>query len=213
MEQKFSENSFVITDLETLRVYADPVRVQIIELLTQHPQTVREMAEKLGLLPSKLYYHINLLEKHALIQVVETRQVANLIEKQYAAAAARIEVDPRLMVNGPAEENTGLLSVVQSTIDLTREDLLRSLQARHYNLQQGEKPKLRELLLNRTQAYLTDERAAEFYQRLYTLIQDLEEADLGAAASQREDVQFYTLMATWYPNFYFNSAKSGEAKT
>ncbi len=213
MDPKFSENSFVITDLETLRVYADPVRVQIIEMLTHHPQTVREMAEKLGLLPSKLYYHINLLEKHALIQVVETRQVANLIEKQYAAAAARIEVDPHLMVNGPAEENTGLLSVVQSTIDLTREDLLRSLQARHYNLQQGEKPKLRELLLNRTQAYLTDERAAEFYQRLYTLIQDLEEADLGAAASQREDVQFYTLMATWYPNFYFNSAESGEAKT
>ena len=51
------EGVFVINDLETLKVVADPVRNQIMEVLEKKPQNVKEVAEKLGLAPSKLYYH------------------------------------------------------------------------------------------------------------------------------------------------------------
>jgi len=197
------ENTFIIRDLETLRIYADPIRVQIIEMLIDQPQTVREMAVKLGLSPSKLYYHINMLEKQGLILVTETRQVANLIEKQYAAAAPQIDIDPSLLVNGPAQENTGLGSMLQTTFDLTREDIIRSVQARQYELERGAQPKQREILLHRAQSYLTDEQATEYYQRLFALLDEYEAANQGLEAAQRDGLQLFTLMLTWYPNFYY----------
>jgi len=70
------EGVFIINDLETLKVVADPVRNQILEVLEKKPQNVKEVADKLGLAPSKLYYHFNMLEKVGLIKVVESRQVA-----------------------------------------------------------------------------------------------------------------------------------------
>jgi hypothetical protein len=40
---------FHISDLETLRAIADPLRVQIMELLEGQTLTVKQVAEKLGL--------------------------------------------------------------------------------------------------------------------------------------------------------------------
>lgn len=51
----------IITDLETLKVLADPLRLSIIEYLSR-PGTVKKIAEKLDKPPTKLYYHFNLLE-------------------------------------------------------------------------------------------------------------------------------------------------------
>ncbi|MGB7093974.1 MAG: winged helix-turn-helix domain-containing protein, partial [Anaerolineales bacterium] len=58
----------MVKDLETLKILADPLRNQILEILAPEKLTINQMAEKLGLAPSKLYYHINLLEKYGLIQ-------------------------------------------------------------------------------------------------------------------------------------------------
>ena len=87
MEENTPAGTFTISDLDTLRVVADPLRNQIVELLIMEPQTVKQIAERLGLAPSKLYYHIGLLEKHGIIEVAETRMVANLQEKDYRAVA------------------------------------------------------------------------------------------------------------------------------
>ena len=44
---------------------------------TPAPPAVNQVAGKLGLSNSRLYYHFNLLEKHGLIEVVETHMVNN----------------------------------------------------------------------------------------------------------------------------------------
>ena len=61
MEQFQPAPKYLIQDLEALRVIADPLRAQIINLLVTEPQTVRQVAEKLRVTPSKLYYHFSLL--------------------------------------------------------------------------------------------------------------------------------------------------------
>jgi DNA-binding transcriptional ArsR family regulator len=75
-----SLGTFVIKDYDTLKAIADPLRAQIVELLINDPLTVSQVAQRLGLAPSKLYYHFGLLEKIGLIAVVETRMVANIME-------------------------------------------------------------------------------------------------------------------------------------
>src|SRR5918912_4209068 len=85
-----------ITDLDRLRVIADPLRLRILETLIE-PRTVKQVAAALGLAPTKLYYHINLLERHGLIVVVDTRLVSGILEKRYQAAARCFRVDHALL--------------------------------------------------------------------------------------------------------------------
>lgn len=76
-----------IDDLETLKVVADPRRKQLIDLLRQDAATVKELAATLHVSPKSLYYHVNLLQKHGLIRVVDTRLVSGITEKRYRTTA------------------------------------------------------------------------------------------------------------------------------
>lgn len=76
-----------VRDLETLKVMADSLRMQIVDLLRREAATVKELAAAISTSPKSLYYHVNLLEKHGLIRVVETRVVSGILEKRYRATA------------------------------------------------------------------------------------------------------------------------------
>src|SRR5690606_22394627 len=141
--------TFTITDFETLKIVADPLRAQIFELLIQAPGTVRQVAEKLGQSASKLYYHLGLLEKAGLIRVVETRMVANMVEKQYQATAQNSEVDRGLLTFATDAGKEHINTVLASTLDHTRDDILRSLAARYFALDQGAGQRPRRVMLNR----------------------------------------------------------------
>ncbi|HAD06848.1 MAG TPA: hypothetical protein DCE76_06780 [Anaerolineaceae bacterium] len=190
---------FIIRDMETMRVISDPIRAQIFEALLNQPQTVRQVAEKLGLSASKLYYHFNLLEKFGFILVQETRQVGNLIEKIYSVTSTAIEVDPTLFSFPSGEHDEQLLSIVRDTIDATREDLLRSLQARLYALEQGEPPKPRRVVLNRLRSHLSDEQAARLLAKIQELLSEFEQSD----EKEGQGNQSYALMIAFYPSFYY----------
>ena len=78
------EEEYLVTDLETIKIISDPLRVQILEHIGLTSEvgkliTVKEIAEALDIPPTKLYYHINLLEKHDLIRVAETRAKARAL--------------------------------------------------------------------------------------------------------------------------------------
>ena len=96
MKKTQDKKRYHVSDLETLRAIADPLRVQILELMEGQSLTVKQVAEKLGLAPSKLYYHFGALEKLGLIEVAETRMVANMQEKKFRSNADLLDVDPAL---------------------------------------------------------------------------------------------------------------------
>ncbi|HSM24871.1 MAG TPA: winged helix-turn-helix domain-containing protein [Anaerolineaceae bacterium] len=205
MGETKKEGVFVIRDLETLKVIADPVRNQILEVLEKKPQNVKEVAEKLGLAPSKLYYHFNMLEKVELIKVVETRQVANLIEKYYSSTAAFIDIDHNLLNFSTTEGKENIFTMVTSTVDTTREDLLRSLHARSFQLERGAMGKPRSMMVTRYVSNLSDETADEFHKRLDALLAEFIEADTKDA-----DQQAYALTIALYPSFYFRDVDQKE---
>jgi predicted transcriptional regulator len=192
------EGVFTINDLETLKVVADPVRNQIMEVLEKKPQNVKEVAEKLGLAPSKLYYHFNMLEKVGLIKVMETRQIANLIEKYYQTTSSFIDIDPNLLNFSTTEGKENLYTMVTSTIDTTREDLLRSLQARSLQIEQGAEGKLRSVTLSRYISNMSDEKANEFHKRMQELLEEFIDTD-----TKDPDQQTFALTIALYPSFYF----------
>ena len=77
--------------------------------------TVKQLAELMELPPTKLYYHVKLLEEHELLIVADTRIVSGIIEKQYQIAALNITVSQKLM------------SIQSEPKDLALEEILNSL--------------------------------------------------------------------------------------
>ena len=209
MEEFSPQDSFIIEDLETLRVLADPLRTQIYELLFQAPANVRQIAERLGLAPSRLYYHINLLEKHGLIRVVETRMVANMVEKVYRAVANRLELSPELLNFRTDEGQAAVTGALVGTLDATREDLLRSVHARLFDLEQGASQQERSVMVSRSTARIPDTDAEEFRQRLRALIEEFEARDQ-VASQPGPDVPNYALTIAFYPSFYYGDAAASE---
>jgi len=201
-----SRKTFIIEERETLKVIADPLRSQILEILLNTPHTIKQTADKLGLASSKLYYHFNQLEKHGLIEVVETRMVANLEEKLFQAVATNFELAPGLLTTNTEEGKAVANELFVSTIDSTRDDLLRSLQARYFQLDHGAPEHPRRVVLNRVVSHIPEALAQEFQQRLCALLEEFEAAD-GPAGTP--DTFPYAFMAALYPSFYFEEDSNG----
>jgi DNA-binding transcriptional ArsR family regulator len=192
----------VIEDLETLKIIADPLRFQILEQLALAPLTVKQVAERLGLSVRKLYYHVNLLEGHGLVQVVETRTIANIIEKVYRAAADNLEVAPSLLNFGTDEGQENVRSMMIATIDALRADLLRSLEARRFAPSQGEPGQRRHRgIVWRDVSRLSQAQAQAFLARFQALMDEFDEADVDAL--EDGEAQTYALSIAFYPSVSF----------
>jgi len=202
MKNNQTTHTLIIDDLETIKVIADPLRSQLLELLIVDSLMVKQMAQELGLALSKLYYHVNLLEKHILIQVVETRVVANMIEKLYTATAPHFEVDPELLRFSTPEGKEHINAIITSTIDVTLEDLQRSLEARAFELDLGAPEQPRKVVINRLLSRLSKEQAEHFQAHLCELVEDFEQAD-SDSPQPGGDVQTYAMTVALYPSFYF----------
>ncbi|MFZ6027427.1 MAG: helix-turn-helix domain-containing protein [Chloroflexota bacterium] len=196
---------YVIQDLETLRVVADPLRSQILDLLIQEPQTVKQVADKLGDSPHKLYYHFSLLEKQRLIEVSETRLVANMLEKVYRAAARHIDVDPSLISFTSEEGRAAMHAFVTPVIDATRQDLVRSLQARQSQIESGAVRHPRPIFIAREASHIPDARIVEFSERLQALVAEFVDAGEGVPTAESP---CYALTVAFYPSFYYTPGGS-----
>ena len=159
----------VVDKLETLKVLADPLRSRIRELMVK-PTTVKEVAAKLDVPATKLYYHINLLEKNELIVVVDMKLVSGIVEKHYQISAYRIRLAKHLLATNPDSENEGFSLAMSSIFESAHSDLLRAAHdgAVEWN-DDGERHK--SLSVETGKMFLTEEQAAEFYAELKTLFE------------------------------------------
>jgi DNA-binding transcriptional ArsR family regulator len=80
-------DQLVIRDVETLKAVAEPTRIQLLVELCDAPRTVKELAEALGVAQTSLYYHVKILERHGLIEVVDRRMVSGIEERRYAGTS------------------------------------------------------------------------------------------------------------------------------
>ena len=201
MEQFQPKDVLIIEDLEALKVISDPLRAQIIEILIFQPATVKQIADKLGLAPSKLYYHVNMLEKSGFIVIVETRMVANMQEKYYRAAANACQIDESLLTFHTDTGRDTVSTLLNSVLDTTKDDILRSLQARLFALEQGAPEQMRRFMLTRQNALIPESRANEFMARLDSLLKDFSEDK--EAKETAESLQNYAFTVAFYPSIYY----------
>src|SRR5262245_62031907 len=163
---------FVIKDLETLKVVAEPTRVTIMELLTE-PRSVTELAEALEVPRTRLYHHIDLLLSHGLIRVVDERRVGALTERRYGLTARTYRPGARLMAAGDLEERLDVVSTL--VFDATKSDFRRAVLTGEVSM---DDPRgRRQMTVGRSVVRLSPSSAAAFVAEIEALTERFEAAD------------------------------------
>jgi DNA-binding transcriptional ArsR family regulator len=202
--EKISERLPVLSikDLETLKVLADPLRLQIIQVLAPEPQTVNQIAQQLRLSRSRLYFHFHLLESSGLIRVVETRMVNHIMEKIYWITADTFDVEKDLLNFTSEAGHENITRVVTASLDATREDILRSLQARRFELDHGAKPDPRDMVIGKIKKRLRAATYQHFVDAFNVLIKDF--SDLPDEEGEEGEVSYYAVACFLYPSFAYS---------
>ena len=122
----------VMTEMEQVRAIADPLRQRILELLIQAPLTTKQVAERLNEQPTKLYHHVEILERVGLVKLVETRPKRGTVEKYYQAVADSFTVDRDLFAARPQtdEHVKMMLDVMSGLLETTLAELRASAEAK-----------------------------------------------------------------------------------
>lgn len=88
--------TYRVTELEQVRLLADPLKLRIIQCFAEGPRTTREVADQLGENLTRLYRHVDALLDAGLIEITAERQKRGAVERTFQAIAQRYEVDRSL---------------------------------------------------------------------------------------------------------------------
>jgi DNA-binding transcriptional ArsR family regulator len=97
---------------EQLKALGHPLRLRVLEALgeTGEPMSNRELAQKLGVDPGHLHFHVRMLLKCGLIEQVASDKGR---EKPYRPAAKTLKVAPELVSAGASELQATVVEDVQ----------------------------------------------------------------------------------------------------
>jgi DNA-binding transcriptional ArsR family regulator len=113
-----------IDDIEIAKMMLDVRKRSILELAGS-PITVSQMAEELNEKQSRLYYHVKKLEEAGLLELVETKQHGNLIEKYYKRTlnAGQFELADSLLVEHHDTLMEEIMKLLQPGLKLLQKEL------------------------------------------------------------------------------------------
>jgi DNA-binding transcriptional ArsR family regulator len=101
------QETLVIDKPEQLKALGHPLRVRVLEMLGGEEEadwqlTNRELAQRLGVDPGHLHFHVRMLLKAGLIELADSERKGR--EKPYRAVAKVFRVAPELLAAGGARD-------------------------------------------------------------------------------------------------------------
>jgi DNA-binding transcriptional ArsR family regulator len=182
----------LISDAETLKALADPLRLRILETMVTRatePWSVKELATAMGVPQTRLYHHIDLLAERDLIRPAAQRVVSGIIETRYRIAALSMRLDPKLL-SGEGEAGAGADAVLATVLDAARGEIAAALRSASLEPDGSTAPD--RPLLSRGVTLLTPARAAELRARIDALT-----AEYGSDPSDPEAKPYGMLIAMY----------------
>ena len=92
-------DTYRVSDLEQLRLLADPLKLRIVQALAEGPKTTGEVAAAIGENLTRLYRHVDALLDAGLIEITKEEKKRGTVERTYRAVACRFEVDHALFTS------------------------------------------------------------------------------------------------------------------
>ncbi len=166
----------VIDDVSALKAMADPKRMTLLLAMADDPMTVKELAALLDVPPTRLYYHVKMLESHGLIRVAKRRMVSGIEERSYQATAKSWTVSAPLLSSAVVRSG-----VIKALLDMTGAELELALAKAEIPL--GE-PDSSVPVLVFTKWMLDREQAAEVQRRMEAMMLEFAEQNTSDDASE-----------------------------
>ena len=119
--------SFRISDIDQVKALSHPLRMRIIETLgASDPMTTKQVADALGEKPTRLYHHVDKLEKAGLVRLTHTRQNRGTTEKYYEPIAKQFRAGADLFSDeNPAEIKGAMGPMIKAIFENTMAEMLR----------------------------------------------------------------------------------------
>lgn len=182
-------------DPALLRVLADPVRSFVVYSLVPEAKTVKQLAVELGCPPTRLYYHMQQLEKHGLVFVQRSRLVSGIQERHYRAAAREFMLDRDALGSGSTSDRERSEALLAFVFDQTRLEIARGLEQGRIDVRHSA-PAPGSLMAYRNVLKLDRAQADRLYRRLHAFWMEYE----AIAKQPAEDGDFYAFAVALYPN-------------
>ena len=125
-----SSPAFVLSDLKQVKALADPLRQALLGAFGGEPKTTKQIAENLGEKPTKLYHHVERLERVGLLKLVKKRQNRGTVEKYYQAVGKKFAVHPKLFGDFPKGKKSPIERALASAFDSALEEIRQGLEVK-----------------------------------------------------------------------------------
>lgn len=83
-----------LTSAEQIRAIMEPLRSRMLGVLLHQPQTAKQLADRLGVLPGSVGHHLRVLEAAGLVRAVARRQIRGTVATYYTRSARLFEFEP-----------------------------------------------------------------------------------------------------------------------
>jgi DNA-binding transcriptional ArsR family regulator len=190
------QDSYTVADLEQVKVLADPLRLRILEAFCEE-RTTKQVADRLGEKPTKLYHHVDLLDRLGLIQLMRTKKNRGTLEKYYLAVAKTFRVDSTVFSRadtGPSPKAESLQAMVSHVFETTAAEM-RGLIAGATAAEAGEALEREEAMLTYLDLRVTKQQADDLRERLRATIAELTSGE----EAKGQDLLRYRLTLAYFP--------------
>ena len=196
------QESYTLKDLDQIKVLADPLRLRMLESFGQE-RTTKQVADLLGEKPTKLYHHVDALERVGLIALARTRPNRGTVEKYYLAVARTFRADSRAFqpkAKGKSEKNA-LRQMLSTIFDTTSSELaaLAELAAVGGDRREDARKAIEEDgIVSFLEVRASESQVKEIRTRLQKIIQSLA-ADAEGSDGEEAGQRRYRLTLAYYP--------------
>lgn len=161
-----------IRSLEQIKVMAHPLRMRLLEAFSRKPITTKQVAQLLAEQPTKLYHHVDALERVGLITLVRTRKKRGTTEKYYQTVARTFAVDRQLFKLAPHARaaQSGMQKVITGMFEDTLSEIHESL-AKRLNDPKAEQ---HQVIVTRSRIRLTPAEIAVLDKKIKALLKEFE---------------------------------------
>lgn len=161
MGRVIMKDILVLKDLEQIKAISQQYRLDILEAFDNQAKTAKQIAEALNEPHGRVNYHIKILEKVGIIELVEEVTKFGVVEKYYRPVAYKVVIDSSAVtLDDEMSDSISNVSVV--FFEGVSRDFYESVQ--HYH------GPITRKVSHYTEYYLTDAEAKLLNEKVSTLI-------------------------------------------
>lgn len=185
------KETMMLKDLAQIKIFAHPLRARLVEIFAEKPMTAKQAAVVIGQKPTKLYHHVEALERVGLIKLVKTQKKRGTLEKYYRTVAKRFTIDSSVfdMTSNKKEMLGEFRSMFANMLDNTMREISEGISDKLICPGKEE----RQATLVRKRIRTTPDKIEKINKKIQKLVEEF------VAANDKKGDVGYALTLVFYP--------------